>query len=129
MYWTLDNRPPTLDELVYQAKQRLNQRIDEIAAEELVPHIPVVSGVVGLAARAEAETDDYPIMTPKKLALFAKAQRRASLKNMGLSGVGGRAALQGALGDAAAYGTGFLSLSLNRATHHPYETVFDMETA
>ena len=43
MYWTLETRPPTLDEQIDIAKQRHAQRVEEIAAEEPVPQIPLPS--------------------------------------------------------------------------------------
>lgn len=41
MYWTLDTRPPTLDERILQAKARHAERVDQIAAEEPVPQLEV----------------------------------------------------------------------------------------
>ncbi len=51
MYWTLDTRPPTLDERIIQAKARHAERVDQIAAEEPVPQLKVPSVYTSKADR------------------------------------------------------------------------------
>lgn len=85
MYWTLETRPPTLDEQVAMAKQRHAQRVEEIAAEEPVPQIRTHKGhnmadtatIVGLWAKRDdfVDADSYNASLRRALHIISSMPR------------------------------------------------------
>jgi hypothetical protein len=150
MYWTLDTRPPTLDELVVMAKQRHAQRVEEIAAEEPVPQIEVAKSSPSKADRLDAllegiddVMDAVSMLRPGEFLEVAGSRSVQQLQDEIDAYASKRLRqhcnsrllptrlrdLQYVYSDSLRYGTGASMVGLGGIQHVPYKTLFDLECA
>lgn len=152
MYWTLETRPPTLDEQVAMAKQRHAQRVEEIAAEEPVPQIEMAHRPIPKGDRLAAllsSRDDVldamrsQLLLPGQYIEFAGSKSAQELQdeidaysserlrqhcNSRLLPTRLRD-LQNLYSDSLRYGTGASMVGLCGVQHVPCKTLFDLECA
>lgn len=121
MYWTLDTRPPTLDELVVMAKQRHAQRVEEIAAEEPVPQISTpIRHQSNELAQHMRDANVYMSHFQRWLSIEIEKLAYEQMTT---------GAAANSFSDSLRHGTGASMVGLGGVQHVPYKTLFDMECA
>lgn len=96
MYWTLDTRPPTLDERIIQAKAQHAERVEQIAAEEPVPQLEVPEApgqVFHIGPTLTVRPGRYFEVSEADMRAYHERQQRihlqrlAAQQNMGMNGL------------------------------------------